>query len=84
MLWEQDFDVGLYVTENGLSQLCDEAVLSGLIRDAIYENPKIIEDYKKGKPSAANSLMGAVMRKTGGRGNPEIVSVLIKSALEKL
>ena len=84
MLWEQDFDVGLYVTENGLSQLRDEAVLSGLIRDAIYENPKIIEDYKKGKPSAANSLMGAVMRKTGGRGNPEIVSGLIKSALEKL
>ena len=32
----------------------------------------------------ANSLMGAVMRKTGGRGNPESVSVLIKSALEKL
>lgn len=83
-LWEQDFDVNLYVEEKGLSQLCDEGILKGLIREATEENPKIIEDYKKGKPSAANSLMGAVMRKTGGRGNPEIVSRLIKSALEKL
>ena len=84
LLWENDFDAEAYVENNNLTQLSDKAVINQYINEAISENPKIIGDYKKGKPSAAGSLMGAVMRKCGGRANPEILSELLGEALGKL
>lgn len=84
LLWENDFDAETYVEENKLTLLSDKTVINQYIDEAISENPKIICDYKKGKSSAAGSLMGAVMRKCGGRANPEILSVLLEETLGKL
>ena len=37
--------------------------------EAIKGNPQAVADYKAGKEKALNSLVGAVMKKTKGRGD---------------
>ncbi len=45
----------------------DEKELEKLAKDAILENPKAAEDYKKGKEAALQVLVGTVMRLTAGK-----------------
>lgn len=47
------------------------------------ENPKVIDDYKNGKP-VNGFIMGLIMKKTGGKVNPGITNVILKEELEKL
>lgn len=83
-LWENDCDAAEYVRENDLGQINDEALLNSYIQEAIEKNPKSVEDYKKGKVAAAKAIMGQVMSKTKGRGNPILTEQLLNAALEKL
>ncbi|PIY58916.1 Asp-tRNA(Asn)/Glu-tRNA(Gln) amidotransferase GatCAB subunit B, partial [Candidatus Wolfebacteria bacterium CG_4_10_14_0_8_um_filter_39_64] len=48
------------------------------VGETIKENPKAVEDYKKGKENALQFLIGQAMAKSKGRGNPEIFRKLFK------
>jgi aspartyl-tRNA(Asn)/glutamyl-tRNA(Gln) amidotransferase subunit B len=45
----------------------DESVIINLIEEVIKENQKAVEDYKKGKESALQFLIGELLRKTKGQ-----------------
>ncbi len=79
--WGTDLDVKAYITENKLEQISDRAVLTELLETAVAENPKSVEDFKKGKLSAAKAIMGKVMRATGGKANPVIAQEILDSLL---
>lgn len=83
-LWEHDEDACEYVRTNDLGQINDEELLMSYIREAIEKNPKSVEDYKKGKVAAAKAIMGQVMSKTKGRGNPILIDTLLTKALDTL
>lgn len=83
-LWAEDCDAVEYVKAHDLCQINDEAILGNFISEAIEKNPKSVEDYKKGKVAAAKAIMGQVMSKTGGRGNPILIEKLLSAALEEL
>lgn len=83
-LWDNDCDACEYVKNNDLGQINDEALLMSFINDTIEKNPKSVEDYKKGKVAAAKAIMGQVMSKTQGRGNPILIDKLLTEALEAL
>ncbi|MCD7774303.1 MAG: Asp-tRNA(Asn)/Glu-tRNA(Gln) amidotransferase subunit GatB [Clostridiales bacterium] len=83
-LWENDEDAAEYVKRNDLAQINDEGILRAYIKEAIEKNPKSIEDYKKGKTAAAKAIMGQVMGRTQGRGNPILIDKLLTEALESL
>lgn len=84
LLKTDEFDVYEYIKKNNLMQLCDKKILNQYISEAIDENQKLINDYKNGKTSAVNSVMGKVMAKTNGRGNPKIISELLDKKLKNL
>ena len=44
----------------------------------IAENPKAVEDFKKGKEAAVMFLVGKCMAALKGRGNPEVLRKIIK------
>ncbi|HOK35084.1 MAG TPA: Asp-tRNA(Asn)/Glu-tRNA(Gln) amidotransferase subunit GatB [Candidatus Pacearchaeota archaeon] len=72
-----------YVIEDKkLKQVSDEVVIEEIAKKIIQENPKPVEDYKKGKENALQFLIGQVMKETKGRVNPakarEILSSLLK------
>ena len=71
------------VEERGLAQINDEELLAALVREAVESSPKSVADYKKGKQAAAKAIVGRVMQKTDGRGNPVIIQRLLEEELNR-
>ncbi|MBE3519365.1 MAG: Asp-tRNA(Asn)/Glu-tRNA(Gln) amidotransferase subunit GatB [Firmicutes bacterium] len=70
------------VREEGLQQVTDRAFLEHVVDEVIAENLSAVEAIKKGRSKAMGFLVGQVMKKTGGKANPELVNIIIKSKLE--
>ncbi len=69
------------IKEEGLTQITDEKNLLPIIRQVIKDNPKSVEDYKKGKETAITFLVGQVMKVSKGRANPSLTNQLMKKEL---
>ena len=59
----------------------DQSDLEDIATHIIKENPKAIEDYKKGKLASLQFLVGQVMRETRGKANPKIVQEIIRRSI---
>lgn len=84
ILWEQDQDPGEVVRAQGLSQLSDPEALLAAVREAISQNPKLAEGYKKGKDATAKALMGQAMALTQGKANPVKLQEILQTELDIL
>jgi len=69
------------IEQKGLKQVSDEDSLKQIVEQIIKENPKAIDDYKKGKENALQFLIGQAMAKLKGRGNPENLKSIFKNLL---
>ena len=63
-------DPAAIVRREGLTQMADAGALEVLVDQAIAANPKAVADFKGGKAAAAKSLVGQVMKASGGKANP--------------
>ncbi len=61
----------------------DESDLEATVNQAIADNPKPAEDFKKGNENAAQAIVGSVMKATKGSADPRKVSQLIREKLSK-
>ncbi len=61
------------VQELDLEQVQDPAAIEGWCREALVGREKIVADVRAGKPNAVNALLGAVMKASGGKANPQEV-----------
>ncbi len=77
-LWENNADPEQVVREKGLEQISDEGILTQYAKEAISENQKSVSDYLAGKSEAFQALVGQVMKKTNGRGNPVKIQEILK------
>jgi len=82
-MFQTGADPSRIIEEKGLNQITDEVEIEEVIKEVISKNPKVIEDYKKGKANAFQFLIGQVMMKTGGKANPQIVNKILKETLTK-
>jgi aspartyl-tRNA(Asn)/glutamyl-tRNA(Gln) amidotransferase subunit B len=57
--------------------------LMKIVAEAIAQNPKPVEDYRKGKKAAANGLMGPISKAVRGRRPAEEVRKALLEALDK-
>jgi aspartyl-tRNA(Asn)/glutamyl-tRNA(Gln) amidotransferase subunit B len=69
------------VTREGLTQVADAGALTTVVEQVIAANPRSVDDWKKGKKASANFLLGQVMKATGGKANPAVVSQLLADKL---
>ena len=83
-IYEQDADPISIVNERGLAQISDPAILSAYIAEAIAADPKSVAAYKSGNTKAAMAIMGKIMAKTSGRGDPVKINELLCKALSEL
>ena len=81
---EEDFDPADYVARHDLAQINDPALLEGAVALALEANQKAVKDFLAGKESAMRSLIGRVMKETGGKANPILVEEMIRQALAQL
>ncbi|WP_374712606.1 Asp-tRNA(Asn)/Glu-tRNA(Gln) amidotransferase subunit GatB [Symbiobacterium terraclitae] len=80
---ESGKDAETIVTEEGLTQVADEGELLKIAREVVAANPKVFEDWKSGKQSAAQWFVGQLMKATRGRANPQLALKLVTQALEE-
>jgi len=74
-------DPDTIVKKKGLVQITDEETLRQLVEKVLQENPKSVEEYRKGKEKALGHLVGQVMKLTQGKANPHLVNKLLQDKL---
>jgi len=70
------------MAELGLEQMDDEAVIEQAVKKVLSASPDQAEQYKKGKTSVLQFLLGQVMAATKGSANPKIVKELLEKLLK--
>jgi len=76
-------DPSQIIESKNLKQVSDEKELEIAAEKAIKNNPQAVEDYKKGKETALQFLVGQIMRETKGKANPKVAADLIRKILKK-
>ncbi|MFA5934041.1 MAG: Asp-tRNA(Asn)/Glu-tRNA(Gln) amidotransferase subunit GatB [Candidatus Paceibacterota bacterium] len=67
----------------GLIQKNDEGAIIAIAEKVIVENPEIVETYRGGKENALMSLVGKIMKESGGSANPALAQKVLKELLQK-
>ncbi len=70
------------VVEQGLRQVTDTSEIIGLVRLVIAENPAVVAQYREGKGTALNFLVGQVMKLSRGKANPQLAVSSLKTELD--
>jgi len=69
------------IKERKLEKVEDSSLINQVIEEVINENQKAIEDYKKGKTTALQFLVGKAMAKLRGAADPKKLEELIRNKL---
>lgn len=67
--------------KEGMQQENDADALLNVIKDVLKSNTDVAQDYKNGKESALQFLVGQGMKATQGKANPATLSELLKREL---
>lgn len=71
------------VAERGLQQISDNSALATLAREIVEANPKVVAEYRGGKTSAIQFLVGQIMKRTKGQANPQVARSVLEEALSE-
>jgi len=77
-LGEAGFSADSYLAQEAVS---DEAELEPVVARILEANPGEVEAYRGGKEGLLGFFVGQVMKETGGKANPRVVSELVRSKL---
>ena len=80
-MFEKGEDPSQIIEEKNLKLINNEDELKQIAEKVIKENPKPVHDYKEGKETVLQFLIGKVMAETKGKANPGIVSKILKKLL---
>jgi aspartyl-tRNA(Asn)/glutamyl-tRNA(Gln) amidotransferase subunit B len=81
-MWATGQEAAEVIEREGLTQVSDEGALRSAIDEVLSGSPEQLATYRGGKKSAFGWFVGQVMRRTGGKANPQVVTKLLKKALE--
>lgn len=71
------------VEEQGLGQISDVSALEEVVEAVLKDNAQSVEDYHNGKDRAIGYLMGECMKRTRGKGNPQLFNSMLLERLKK-
>ena len=81
IMYEKGGDPESIAKKENLLQQSNVFELTKIVKKIIAENPKVVKDYKDGKPAALEFLVGQGMKVTKGSANPEILKKIIISVI---
>lgn len=79
--WRDLSDVEAKARDMDLLQVSDVGELEKILEQLLSENPKAVEDIKRGEVKAIGFLVGQAMKATAGKANPGVVQETIKKML---
>jgi aspartyl-tRNA(Asn)/glutamyl-tRNA(Gln) amidotransferase subunit B len=71
------------IDKKGLKQISDAGAIGKIVDEVLAANAKQVADYRAGKEKAFNSLVGQVMKRTGGKANPAQVNEILRQKLAR-
>ena len=80
-MWATGAEGEAIVVREGLTQLSDDPALEALVAEVVASSPGQAASYRGGKEAALGWFVGQVMKRTGGRANPQRVNALLRKAL---
>jgi len=80
-LEEKDEDPKKIAEEKGLIQISDKKKLEVVAKKVISNNTKAVDEYKKGKMSSLQFLVGQTMKEMKGSGNPKLLQKIFEDLL---
>lgn len=69
--------------ERGLLQVSDSSALAGVVAEVVAGNPGVVAEYRAGKESVLQYLVGQSMKASKGAGNPAVLRELLVAELKK-
>jgi aspartyl-tRNA(Asn)/glutamyl-tRNA(Gln) amidotransferase subunit B len=83
MAWQlgPEASVDGVIEREGLRQISDSSSIQKTVDEVLKANEKQVQDYRAGKEKAFNSLVGQVMKATGGKANPAQVTEILRRKL---
>jgi aspartyl-tRNA(Asn)/glutamyl-tRNA(Gln) amidotransferase subunit B len=70
------------VTAEGLAQISDSSSLAPIVQKIMAAHPEILEEIRAGKDRKFQFLVGQVMKETKGKGDPKLVTDLLRAAID--
>jgi len=80
----EGIDPEVYVAEQGLGMVDDASLIDTAVAEVLAAGQKSVDEYKGGNMKVIGFFMGQVMKKMGGKSNPESVKKILMQQLEKL
>lgn len=80
---QEDIEPLTIAEKEGLLQKNDPEALRTIARSIIASQEKIVADYRGGKESAVQALVGMMMKETKGSANPSVALEVLKDELSK-
>jgi len=81
VLFDQGGDANAIVREKGLAQVSDTGAIETFADQALSANPKVVADFKAGKATALQFLVGQVMKLSKGKANPTMARDVLQRKL---
>ncbi len=81
LMYQEDVSPMNIATERNLLQKNDEGALRVIAEGIILANPNVASEYKGGKESSLQFLIGQMMKETKGSANPALISKIFKELL---
>jgi aspartyl-tRNA(Asn)/glutamyl-tRNA(Gln) amidotransferase subunit B len=72
----------ILIQDNGLTQIGSSSELEPIILQIIQDNPEQVEKYRSGNERLFTFFVGQAMKKTNGKGNPQIIKELLERFLK--
>ena len=80
-MWATGRPARRIVQDEGLAQIGDEDLLARLVADVVVAHPDEVAQVRAGRNNVFGFLVGQVMKATGGKANPRVVSDLLRRTL---
>ena len=76
------FDVMEFVKKESLEVVEDARELEKICKEVLSEAKEAVEKFKKGNEKSFHYIVGQVMKKTKGKGKPELINDILKKLLK--
>jgi aspartyl-tRNA(Asn)/glutamyl-tRNA(Gln) amidotransferase subunit B len=82
IMWETGEPPAAIVEREGLAQVSDSGVIADTIAQVLEENDALVNRYLGGEEKLFGALMGKCMGALRGKGNPQIVTEILREKLD--
>jgi len=80
-MWTTGRPAQAIIDAEELGQIADEAALAAIVSDVMSRHSEVVAQYRAGKTATLGFLVGQVMKASGGKANPKVVSEMVRRFL---